>query len=284
MLEYLLYLNLHSHIFYSRMHGDAGTMQVAFMLAGKDQIFNQVCFFRHPSNHCSPAACVLEMSGLSSCRLPRQASRVAVSLQVSLRAEVLQTCLSPGVLAIQKALKAAGAADSVGATDGPCRCNRAAAGATASSSQTLCTTNHLLSARSWLPLETCLWCLQHDPANTLRGRRYIKLQVDSPCLCVPLASAQPGGVSGPNIEHNILCGQHNVCAPVCAPLHREDGSCRRSPLISCLWCGCRSLVRRCTLWWLRCSRTLTACLPSYTGSRPAPNMTPPAPISSELLT
>ena len=48
VLEYLLYLNLHSHILYSRMHGDAGTMQIAFMLAGKDQLFNQVCASPQP--------------------------------------------------------------------------------------------------------------------------------------------------------------------------------------------------------------------------------------------
>lgn len=53
VLEYLLYLNLHSHILYSRMHGDAGTMQIAFMLAGKDQLFNQVCASLQPHERCS---------------------------------------------------------------------------------------------------------------------------------------------------------------------------------------------------------------------------------------
>ena len=42
ILEWLLYLNLHSHILYHRMHGDSSTFQIAFMLAGKGQMFNQV--------------------------------------------------------------------------------------------------------------------------------------------------------------------------------------------------------------------------------------------------
>lgn len=43
VLEYILFLNLHAHILYKRMHGDTGTYQIAFMLAGKGQLFNQVC-------------------------------------------------------------------------------------------------------------------------------------------------------------------------------------------------------------------------------------------------
>ena len=42
-LEYILFLNLHAHILYKGMHGDTGTYQIAFMLAGKGQLFNQVC-------------------------------------------------------------------------------------------------------------------------------------------------------------------------------------------------------------------------------------------------
>ena len=43
VLEYILFLNLHAHILYNKMHGDTGTYQIAFMLAGKGQLFNQVC-------------------------------------------------------------------------------------------------------------------------------------------------------------------------------------------------------------------------------------------------
>ena len=46
VLEYILFLNLHAHILYKRMHGDTGTYQIAFMLAGKGQLFNQVCSLR----------------------------------------------------------------------------------------------------------------------------------------------------------------------------------------------------------------------------------------------
>ncbi|CAK0732562.1 hypothetical protein CVIRNUC_000148 [Coccomyxa viridis] len=42
VLEYILFLNLHAHILYKRMHGDTGTYQIAFMLAGKGQLFNQI--------------------------------------------------------------------------------------------------------------------------------------------------------------------------------------------------------------------------------------------------
>ena len=46
VVEYILFLNLHAHILYKKMHGDTGTYQIAFMLAGKGQLFNQVCSSR----------------------------------------------------------------------------------------------------------------------------------------------------------------------------------------------------------------------------------------------
>jgi len=42
VMEYLLFLNLHHHIFYTKMHGDTATYQLAFEMAGKCQLFNQV--------------------------------------------------------------------------------------------------------------------------------------------------------------------------------------------------------------------------------------------------
>ena len=135
VLEYLLFLNLHSHILYSRMHGDTGTMLIAFMLAKKDQLFNQVCF-QGPqwllreflfSENIYPTACSL-MHIATDLRYCQLMELVDWQIEEELRAKDCSACLCLWTALLAKFLMGTSVAGSLGTSHGSGGRNGAAAG------------------------------------------------------------------------------------------------------------------------------------------------------------